>query len=175
MERHLPEGIPILNINFRRKQVILEVAVLVQVTADKRGGWGRWLSPSPWGCLKDMWMWCWGTWFTSEHSSAGLKIGLSLQGLFQHEWLCYISCREPRTCWQLQNKNPPNRMNRLWWGPFFTPFHTGNKGAHNFSQKIWKSAGFGLCPLERCKLTEKIFFPYGKPANVTIYYFFTIQ
>lgn len=34
MERHLPEGIHILNTNFRRR-CILEVAVFLQVTADE--------------------------------------------------------------------------------------------------------------------------------------------
>ncbi|KAK4830495.1 hypothetical protein QYF61_011408 [Mycteria americana] len=45
---------------------------------------GKWLSHHPWGCLKDVLMWCLGTWCSGGLGSVRLMVGLDdLKGLFQ--------------------------------------------------------------------------------------------
>jgi len=44
---------------------------------------GRWLSPHPWRCLKNVWIWHFGIWFT-RHGGVRWMVGLDeLRGLFQ--------------------------------------------------------------------------------------------
>ena len=38
---------------------------------------GKWLSHHPWRCLKDVWMWCLGTWFSGGLGSVRLMVGLN--------------------------------------------------------------------------------------------------
>ena len=45
---------------------------------------GKWWSRCPWRCLKDVWMWHLGTWFSGGLGRVGLMVGLNdLKGLFQ--------------------------------------------------------------------------------------------
>jgi len=42
------------------------------------GSPGRWLSHQPWMCLKSIWMWCSGTWFSRGLLELGSKVRLQL-------------------------------------------------------------------------------------------------
>jgi len=51
---------------------------------------GKWLSPHPWRCSKNMYMWHLGTWF-GRHGGVGLTVGLDdLRGLFQPMILLFL-------------------------------------------------------------------------------------
>lgn len=104
--------------------------------------------------LRDVvWWWAW-QWLISVLKVFSSRNDSVLLGLH----------REPRTCWQLQNKKKPsNRLKGLWWGPFFFPSTLVTKVVITSLTKVvlWKTAGFGLFLLERCKLSEKMVFSYG--------------
>jgi len=58
---------------------------------------GMWLSDHPWIYLKDLEMWCLGTWFSGGLGSVRLMVGLSdLKVLFQPKWfydsMIYRAC-----------------------------------------------------------------------------------
>jgi len=47
----------------------------------------RWLSHHPWRHLKDMWMWCLGTWFSDGFGSVRITVRLDvIKGPLQPEW-----------------------------------------------------------------------------------------
>jgi len=82
----------------------------------------------PWRCLKDLWSWRWGTWFSGGLGTVGLLVGLDdLQGLCQWFWDSLLFLAWPLSI-------------RVWWKLVTLP--SSSQLCHErSSERTWDPAG----------------------------------